>query len=126
MLPVSLTFGDSGLRCYKDHAQVMAGLAVQRDVAYGSECEQRLDVYHLGNQDVGNQIVLFLHGGGWVSGDKKCADSVPMLVELRRRGWVTSSVLLPDATTHLICTMFQTHHCCDRTGGCGNEPPQTG
>ena len=32
--------------------------------------------------------VVFVHGGGWVSGDKRCAASFPMLVELRKRGWV--------------------------------------
>ena len=93
MLPAPLTFGATGFRCHKEHAQVNAKLAVQSDVAYGLEREQRLDVYNPGAQNVGNQVALFLHGGGWLSGDKKCADSVPMLVELRRRGWVTSSIL---------------------------------
>lgn len=90
MLPVPSTIGSKEVICYPERQEAGAGPSLDRDVAYGPEPEQHLDVYHSGKLRNGCPVALFVHGGGWVSGDKSCAESFPMLVELRRRGWVSS------------------------------------
>lgn len=50
-------------------AQVAAGIDVQRDLAYGTDAAQRLDVYRApGTHNA--PIILMVHGGGWRLGDK--------------------------------------------------------
>jgi acetyl esterase/lipase len=46
-----------------------AGKQTKLDEAYGRLPRQRLDIYGLGTPDAA-PIVLFVHGGGWSSGDK--------------------------------------------------------
>jgi len=45
------------------------GSATQANVAYGSESEQRLDLYWPSGSAAG-PLLLFVHGGGWSGGDK--------------------------------------------------------
>jgi acetyl esterase/lipase len=47
-----------------------AGADVQRDVAYGADPRQRLDVYLPPSGMVRQGVVLMVHGGGWRHGDK--------------------------------------------------------
>jgi acetyl esterase/lipase len=52
-----------------------AGTRVERDVAYGADPAQRLDVYRPKN--AANAPVIFMvHGGGWTRGDKRSANVV--------------------------------------------------
>ena len=101
MLPVPPTAAPEELDCCSEYPEcrssapegkkgmtAAAARGLDRDVAYGPEPEQRLDIYHSGGQRVGCPVAVFVHGDGWVSGDKRCAASFPMLVELRKRGWV--------------------------------------
>jgi arylformamidase len=50
-------------------AELPPGVKVQRDIAYGSDAAQRLDVY-LPPQPSDAPILLMVHGGGWRRGDK--------------------------------------------------------
>jgi acetyl esterase/lipase len=72
---------------------------VERDLAYGQQPRQRLDVYLPGS--VRGPIVLIVHGGAWSSGDKRApALVIPKVRHWTARGLVVASVnyrLLPDA-----------------------------
>lgn len=50
-------------------ATLPAGIRIVRDVAYGSDPEQRFDVYAPA-QASGAPVILMVHGGGWSRGDK--------------------------------------------------------
>ena len=47
-----------------------AGARVERDVAYGSDPAQRLDVYLPKQGAAAAPIILMVHGGAWMIGDK--------------------------------------------------------
>lgn len=57
--------------------QAWAGVTIQRDIAYGSDPLQKLDVFapegaqsSSGNGGKGLPVLLFVHGGGFTRGDK--------------------------------------------------------
>src|SRR5262245_54080031 len=47
----------------------IAALKVERDIAYGSDALQKLDVVSNG-QGAGKPVLVFVHGGGFTGGDK--------------------------------------------------------
>lgn len=49
-----------------------AGVTVSKDVAYGADARQRIDIYRPAGQ--GNRILVFVPGGGFVGGDKNTTD----------------------------------------------------
>jgi triacylglycerol lipase len=54
-----------------------AGVAVTRDVAYGSDPLQKLDVFAPQAKPAKPRpVLLFVHGGGFVRGDKKTTDNM--------------------------------------------------
>jgi acetyl esterase/lipase len=50
-------------------AALPAGAHVVRDVAYGADARQRMDVY-LPQRASGAPVIFMVHGGGWRTGDK--------------------------------------------------------
>ncbi|MBK9031524.1 MAG: alpha/beta hydrolase [Myxococcales bacterium] len=76
-------------------------------VAYGDEPRQRLDVYRRADADAAPRpVFVYVHGGGWVVGDKR-HQGLLTVHELARAGWVCVSInyrLSPRATfpDHLI------------------------
>ncbi len=51
--------------------EAWAGVSIQRDVAYGSDILQKLDVFTLdGTRAKKLPVLLFVHGGGFTRGDK--------------------------------------------------------
>lgn len=81
------------------NAFVRGELRVTEDVAYGALERQTLDVYTAPATEGGRDVVVFVHGGYWDSGDKAqyrfVADS------LTERGFVTvvpNYRLVPDVT----------------------------
>lgn len=48
------------------------GVTVSKDVAYGADVRQKLDVYRPAGQ--GNRVLVFVPGGGFVAGDKNTTD----------------------------------------------------
>ncbi len=45
---------------------------IQRDLSYGSDHKQTLDIFRPGPEEVANiPILIYFHGGGWISADKK-------------------------------------------------------
>ena len=77
-----------------------AGARVERDLAYGAEPAQRLDVYLPGGPRAGAILVL-VHGGAWAIGDK----SNPGVIAAKVAHWLPAGLvvvsinyrLLPDA-----------------------------
>lgn len=53
-----------------------AGVAVAKDVAYGDDPLQKIDIYSPAKAR-GLPIVVFVHGGGFVGGDKNDYNNVP-------------------------------------------------
>jgi len=78
-----------------------AGAQVERDLAYGSDPNQKMDVYRPANAQ--NAPVIFMvHGGGWRRGDKEAAGVVNNKVEhWLPKGYIVISVgyrLVPQVT----------------------------
>jgi acetyl esterase/lipase len=66
-----------------------------RDIAYGTDPAQRLDLYLPDN--AGAPILLYLHSGGWIGGDKSAVPD--MVMRFVERGYAVASVeysLAPD------------------------------
>ena len=77
-------------------------VAITNDVAYGNSRDMRLDVYRP-ERVVGSStrlpIIIWTHGGAWLSGDKK--DAAPYFERLADQGYVVVAVnysLAPGAT----------------------------
>jgi len=54
------------------HQSAWADNGVQRDIAYGADALQRMDVYLPPNAH-GAPVILMVHGGAWLVGDKNAA-----------------------------------------------------
>jgi len=64
---------------------------VTRDIAYGPASLQKLDVYPAAGDTCGtNPVVVWVHGGGWRTGDK--ARLQAKRVWARQNGWTLASV----------------------------------
>ena len=81
-----------------------------RDITYvggdGAGKRQRLDVYQPREPGSGRPVLLQIHGGGWVIGNKE-EQGLPLMTHLSARGWVCVAPnypLSPKATwpEHLI------------------------
>ncbi|MGH1456715.1 MAG: alpha/beta hydrolase [Alphaproteobacteria bacterium] len=60
----------------KDKGNQWASTIVKKDIAYGSDDLQKLDVYVPRGTKALKPVLIFVHGGGWRQGDKK--QYVPM------------------------------------------------
>jgi arylformamidase len=82
--------------------QPPAGIDVQRDLAYGSDPAQRLDVYRPTDRKASGPILIMVHGGGWRRGDKGGTSMVGNKVRhWVEKGWVFVSInyrLVPQVT----------------------------
>lgn len=79
-----------------------------RDIDYAGQGRrsQRLDVYRNRSHPQGCPVFLYIHGGGWVIGDKR-EQGIPLMLQLASRGWVCATAnyaLSPKATfpDHLV------------------------
>ena len=71
-----------------------------RDIPYGDDDRQRLDVYRPRGDGSGRPVLLHLHGGGFRSG-AKTREARPLIRQLTAAGWVCVSAdyrLQPHAT----------------------------
>lgn len=67
----------------RSEAATFAGVRIERDIAYGSDPAQRLDVY-LPEHAASAPVIFMVHGGGWTRGDKGASN----VVEKKVRQWV--------------------------------------
>jgi acetyl esterase/lipase len=67
------------------------GYAVRRDLAYGADPRQRLDLYVPDGADAGTPMLVFFYGGNWESGAR--ADYAFVGQAFASRGYITA---IPD------------------------------
>jgi len=53
--------------------------AVNRDIAYGNHAQQKMDIYLPAGRNAQTPLIVFLHGGGFVAGDKADLNSTMQL-----------------------------------------------
>ena len=76
------------------------GVTIERDIAYGSDALQKLDVYTPPQGGNRRPVLLFVHGGGFVRGDKDGAfypDNIPLWAARQGMVGVTSNYRLAPA-----------------------------
>lgn len=56
------------------------------DIAYGNDPKQKMDVYLPAGRSTGTPVVVLLHGGGFVAGDRK--DFTERAIALRNKGYI--------------------------------------
>ncbi|NNL10936.1 MAG: alpha/beta hydrolase [Pseudomonadales bacterium] len=62
------------------------------DVVYGDHARNRLDIYRARNAaNSPSPVLLQVHGGGWVIGDKK-EQALPLMHQLAQNGWVCVAI----------------------------------
>jgi acetyl esterase/lipase len=68
-----------------------SGLTIQRDIAYGNDPRQKLDIYRPATSNPAQPVIVFFYGGSWNSGSKTIYPFVA--ATLARTGMV---VVVPD------------------------------
>jgi triacylglycerol lipase len=71
LLSPQLIETSQGLYAPHHEREPYADITVTRDIAYGVDERQRLDLFAPQEHGSGRAILLFVHGGGFVGGDKK-------------------------------------------------------
>lgn len=89
------TEGDAAIR--KPSVPLPSGATVERDVAYGSDPAQQLDVYRPVSAS-GAPIIFYVHGGGWRRGDK----AMPQMVRNKVAHWVTKGFVLVSTNYRML------------------------
>jgi acetyl esterase/lipase len=80
---------------YGTNVTLPPNVQVRRDVAYGGDPQQRMDIY-MPAQAHGAPVILMVHGGGWRRGDKAMNNVVQnKLARWVPRGFVLVSVDYP-------------------------------
>ena len=66
-------------------------LDVLRDLPYGPETEQRMDIFRPRSPEPGDlPVLVYFHGGGWISADKTIYDGIAAV--LSKNGFLTFNV----------------------------------
>lgn len=85
----------------ENEAQLPAGFREIKDIAYGSDKRQKMDVYLPASKPDKAPVIFMVHGGAWRTGDKSAGKVVSNKVaRWLPRGFIFISVnyrLLPDA-----------------------------
>jgi acetyl esterase/lipase len=87
--------GDGGQT--PQRAAIPSGVEVMRDLAYGPDPLQRLDVY-LPSHPQNAPVLLMVHGGGWVFGDK----ALPSTVENKVAHWAPKGFIFVSVNYRMI------------------------
>lgn len=74
-----------------------AGTTVERDIAYGADQAQRLDVYRPANA-AGAPMLIMVHGGGWITGDK----ANPGVIDAKAAHWLPKGYILVSVNYRLV------------------------
>ncbi len=84
----TITTCNKGNTTYKAGDSAEVELAM-KDVSYGHDTAQRLDIYlpeNRNNDDT--KVILFIHGGGWAGGDKTEFNDAINAIRSRLTGFV--------------------------------------
>lgn len=76
---------------------IPAGIRVVHDVAYGSDPQQRFDVYAPANAK-DTPVILMVHGGGWFRGDK----AMRAVVENKLARWVPKGFIVVSTNYRML------------------------
>ena len=81
------------------------GVTITKDIDYGHQ-GLKLDLYAADSRPASAPVLLHIHGGAWMYGDK-AGQAVPLMLHMARLGWICCSVsyrLSPKATypDHII------------------------
>jgi acetyl esterase/lipase len=76
--------------CNKDGNKPAEESTVIRDVSYGGDARQKMDVYLPATRSANTPVVVFLHGGGFVAGDK--TDLHPQMMRFSAKGYAILNV----------------------------------
>jgi len=84
VLPFLLLFLLTGCSS-DDNKNVNANLAAQElyNVPYGTDGEQKIDIYLPANRTEDTKVILLLHGGSWVEGDKSDMTYLVPIIKLQ-------------------------------------------
>jgi acetyl esterase/lipase len=78
-------------------AALPAGVRVVRDVSYGNDTQQRMDVY-LPRQAAGAPVIFMVHGGAWRLGDKGAS----AVVENKVARWVSKGFIFISTNYRML------------------------
>src|SRR5260221_4131282 len=56
---------------FEDQKEPYSGVTVERDIAYGPDALNKLDVFTTGPAQTAKTVVIYVHGGGFERGDKR-------------------------------------------------------
>jgi acetyl esterase/lipase len=79
----------------------LRGIEAERNIAYGDHPRQVLDIYRADGPAVaaGRPVVIYVHGGAWVIGNKE-QQGKPLLLHLARSGYLAVTVNYRLAPRH--------------------------
>jgi len=76
---------------FKDQKEPYSGVTVARDIAYGPDPLNKIDVFTSGPAQPGKTVVVYVHGGGFERGDKR-QPGTPfydnIMLWVTKQGWV--------------------------------------
>ncbi len=85
----------TGTACSPRNGQLIA-----YDVAYGADSLQRMDLHLVEDRDAATPLVMLIHGGGWMAGDKRDADFMREALFVRGINVVNVNYRLGGETVH--------------------------
>jgi len=88
----------AGASLFHREARLPAGTQVRRDLAYGSDPAQALDVYSLGTADGRRPVIVMVHGGAWAFGDKDYRG----VVQAKLAHWLPRGVVFVSVNYRLL------------------------
>ena len=79
---------------------VFSAVTVKQDLVYGEArahggelVQLKLDLYQpAGDSELRRPVIIWAHGGGFVTGDKQWPSEVAVVKDFTRRGWVVASI----------------------------------
>jgi acetyl esterase/lipase len=74
------------------------GASIDRDLAYGDDPAQRLDLYRPANAQGSAPLLLFVHGGGWRRGDK----AMSQMIKNKAPHWLSQGCLFASTNYRLL------------------------
>src|SRR5690606_12041513 len=81
-----------------DVVRVPEGVRVLRDLAYGSDPRQVVDVYRPVRPTKDAPVIVMVHGGGWRTGDKASA----RVIENKIERWVPRGIVVVSVDYRLL------------------------